>query len=103
VARRACADCHARENPHGDQFAHRADRGACEGCHDVASFAPARRFDHDRDAAFALAGAHARVRCSQCHVPAAGSDPRRLTYRPLSAKCESCHDDATLRRQGGKG
>lgn len=101
VAKRDCADCHASESPHGDQFAGRKDRGACEACHSVAAFAPADRFDHDRDASFSLAGAHARVPCAKCHVPDAQAAARggvRVRYRPLSGKCESCHDDATARR-----
>jgi hypothetical protein len=102
VPRRACADCHARQDPHGDQFGARADRGACEACHTAAAFVPADRFDHDRDAAFALAGAHARVRCAQCHVPAAGAPRGAVRYRPLSARCESCHDATTGSETGGK-
>ncbi|HEX5819623.1 MAG TPA: cytochrome c3 family protein, partial [Gemmatimonadales bacterium] len=103
VPKRACLDCHAKASPHGDQFAHRKDGGACEGCHSAAAFAPADRFDHEKDAGFGLAGAHARVACARCHGPAAG-DAKRVLYRPLSSKCESCHDDATVRRtaRGGR-
>jgi hypothetical protein len=96
VPKHACTDCHAKERPHGDQFAHRADGGRCEGCHSTAFFAPADRFDHERDATFALAGAHAKVPCARCHMP--GADPKHIRYRPLSARCESCHDDTTVRR-----
>lgn len=98
VPKRACADCHGKESPHGDQFAHRSDGGACEGCHTVAAFAPAERFDHERDARFGLAGAHAKVACGACHVPAGTTTGRAVRYRPLSAKCESCHDGAAVRR-----
>jgi cytochrome c7-like protein len=86
----SCQSCH--ESPHGDQFAARRDRGACESCHGVDRFAPAARFDHDRDAAFSLAGAHARVACARCHRPeTTPAGVTRVVYRPLSAKCESCH------------
>ena len=82
----ACATCH--ETPHGAQFEHRKDKGACEGCHGVESFAPAT-FDHEKDASFSLKGAHAKVACAACHKP---STPGGLVlYRPLSGKCESCH------------
>ena len=81
-----CVTCH--ETPHGDQFARRADRGACEGCHVVAAFAPAR-FDHEREATFSLKGAHEKVPCASCHKPAPGSTV--TVYRGVSAKCESCH------------
>ncbi len=88
--RRACADCHA--NPHGDQFAHRRDKGACEGCHDDGAFVPASKFDHARDARWKLEGAHLKTPCASCHVPRRGADGRTTaTYRPLSSRCESCH------------
>lgn len=86
-----CAGCHA--NPHGSQFAQRRDRGACENCHGVEAFRPAARFDHDRDAAFSLKGAHAHVPCSRCHTSSSGPGGKPfVTYRPVSGKCETCHD-----------
>ncbi len=87
-----CASCHEHESPHGTQFASRKDKGACESCHTVDAFVPAARFDHDRDATFPLAGAHANVACDKCHKTATAPDgARRVVYRPLSARCESCH------------
>jgi hypothetical protein len=81
-----CASCH--DTPHGAQFAQRKDGGACEGCHEVAAWAPAR-FDHERQASFTLAGAHAKVACGRCHrAPGPGAP---VVYRPLSSRCESCH------------
>jgi hypothetical protein len=84
-----CASCH--NSPHGDQFAQRRDKGACESCHTLDAFAPASRFDHDRETAFPLKGAHARVACTQCHKPVSGAPRSALVYRGLSSKCESCH------------
>lgn len=85
-----CASCHA--SPHGTQFAARKDGGACESCHDVDAFAPASRFDHEKDAAFPLTGAHVSVACDECHVTRTAADgTRQVIYRPLSTKCESCH------------
>jgi hypothetical protein len=88
--RQACVDCHA--NPHGEQFAHRKDRGACEGCHDLAAFAPASKFDHDRDSQYKLEGAHRRTPCKSCHEtkPAANGKPF-VVYRPVPTRCEACH------------
>jgi len=89
-AKTLCADCH--ESPHGDQFAARKDAGMCEACHSADAFAPAARFDHSRDAAFSLKGAHEGVPCNRCHPTDTRSpDARRLVYRPVSGKCESCH------------
>lgn len=88
--RRACADCHA--GPHGQQFAAREDGGRCDACHGVAAFKPAARFDHNRDAAFALGRAHAAVPCARCHLArpeAAGKSV--VVYRGLDARCQACH------------
>ena len=90
-----CEACH--ETPHGRQFATRADRGACESCHGSDTFRPATRFDHDRDATFALKGAHANVPCDRCHTTAVAGGKRVATYRPLSGKCETCHGDSVRR------
>jgi hypothetical protein len=89
-ARRQCADCHP--GPHGKQFAARADKGACETCHDDRAFSPASKFNHDRDSRYRLEGAHARTPCAACHVPqkdAAGNN--FVVYRPTPTACEACH------------
>lgn len=89
-AARSCASCHRA--PHGAQFASRKDGGACESCHTVAAFAPAARFNHDRDTRFALAPAHAKVPCASCHLRA---DPTRpdspVIYRGTVVRCSQCH------------
>jgi hypothetical protein len=85
---RTCVTCH--QNPHGEQFANRKER--CESCHDALAFTPAPRFDHERNASFSLRGAHAKVACASCHVAREVSGVRITVYRPLSGKCESCHD-----------
>jgi hypothetical protein len=83
--KRACADCH--ENPHGAQFRGRKAGGACESCHGIDAFRPAARFDHDRDASFALRGAHANVACERCHKTVKD----RVAYKGVSTRCEDCH------------
>ena len=91
-----CAGCH--KNPHGTQFAARAATvkgapgDACERCHGLEAFRPASRFDHERDAAFRLGGAHARVPCLSCHKSARdASGTVRVTYVPTPARCQDCH------------
>ena len=85
-----CAGCH--QSVHGTQFAARADRGACESCHDMDAFRPAGRFDHNRDAAFSLKGAHANVPCARCHRSVAGPSGKPVViYRPVPTACEACH------------
>jgi hypothetical protein len=87
---RRCADCHA--TPHGDQFAARADGGACETCHTVDAFRPASRFDHDRDTDFALLQGHAGVACARCHaVRGDASGKPVVIYRPTPRACRDCH------------
>jgi hypothetical protein len=88
--KRDCAACH--KSPHGDQFAARADHGACDGCHGLESFRPASRFDHDRDAAFKLVGKHAGVACARCHPVEPVPGGTRVRYRGVPTRCESCHD-----------
>ncbi len=87
--RRRCAECH--RSPHGDQFATRKDHGACDACHGLDAFVPASRFDHNRDAAYKLDGQHARVPCASCHPTVSDAAGKRVIYRPLSSRCESCH------------
>lgn len=94
VAARGCEGCHT--NPHGTQF---AARGSCGSCHGVDGFRPAARFDHDRDAAFPLKGAHAAVPCLSCHVEKRNAAGTRLViWRPLSGKCEGCHTTGSTRQ-----
>lgn len=85
-----CRGCH--EDVHGGQFAKRPAGGACERCHDVTAFRPASGFDHERDAAFSLKGAHAKVPCGQCHKPSRGPDGKpTIVYRGVPSACEACH------------
>jgi hypothetical protein len=91
-----CAGCHA--DPHGGQFV-KLDGGSCDRCHTMNAFKPAGRFDHARDAGFALEGAHARVACAACHRQTiAGRPGAPLEYSKVSPSCESCH--STIRRPG---
>jgi hypothetical protein len=88
---RACADCH--QDPHGGQFAVRADAGKCDACHGADTFAPATAFDHDEDARFPLEGAHRRVACDKCHSTGARTDGTEgVIYRPIVPhRCQDCH------------
>lgn len=90
IAHQACADCHA--TPHGDQFSGPQARD-CATCHSERGFQPPDRFDHQRDAAFSLEGAHASVACTRCHapepVPGGGT---RVRWRPVPRQCQDCHD-----------
>ena len=83
-SRSACTDCHA--DPHGDQFAKRRDKGACEGCHDRGSLRPRRALRPRPRLAFRLEGAHARVACAGCHRPEKRGDS---TYVALQGRADA--------------
>jgi hypothetical protein len=91
-----CQGCH--ENPHGTQFAARMEREGCEVCHGTDVFRPATHFDHNRDATFALKGAHENVPCDRCHISTRRPDGTTVViYRPVSGKCEACHGEKVRR------
>jgi hypothetical protein len=82
---RDCAGCH--QDPHGGQFA-RSSRTDCARCHVAVAWADVR-FDHDRETAFPLVGAHRAVPCAGCHRARGPGDPVR--YSGLGKACGDCH------------
>ena len=89
----ACADCH--RDPHQGQLAQRGDKGACESCHGVDGFKPAR-FDLAEHAltSYALTGAHLAVPCDACHPPLSRTGgPGNSRFRYASTRCADCHRD----------
>jgi hypothetical protein len=91
-----CSDCHA--DYHNGQFLRRADRGDCETCHSVNGFLPPgfSLDDHARTR-FPLAGAHAAVPCTACHLTkgVGSKKTREYTWSP-EARCSTCHKDPHL-------
>lgn len=89
LAHAACADCH-QPDPHGGQFAKRADGGKCESCHTVQGWIPSTFTigDHAKTG-FPLVTPHAKVQCAACHVPA-GKETR---FKIKFALCVDCHKD----------
>lgn len=92
-----CDACH--DNPHGNQFVREDGPARCDSCHGVERFRAASRFDHERQAAFSLRGAHEKVKCSNCHPIAPGADGQRrlVVYRPIAHECVDCHGTDRLR------
>lgn len=87
----ACSACHA--DPHAGQFADTSGATDCRRCHDVEQW-PRTSFDHDRDAAFPLRGAHESVPCESCHRILRDETGREhLQFRPLPTACADCHAD----------
>lgn len=82
-----CAACH--KDPHQGQLK-RAGSTACDGCHSVEDWKKTR-FDHARDAAFELDGAHVRLGCGECHRPEKKGKALIVRYKPLPRTCKGCH------------
>ncbi len=84
-----CADCH-KPDPHGGQFAKRADGGRCESCHTVQGWSPSTFSvaDHAKTG-FPLVAPHATVMCASCHVPAGAATKFKIKF----AACVDCHQD----------
>jgi hypothetical protein len=82
-----CAGCH--EDPHAGALG-----AACATCHEPASWA-AQRFDHARDASFALDALHAKLACGACH--------EGLAFAAKGRACADCHADAAAFLAGAAG
>jgi hypothetical protein len=79
-----CSDCHREDD------AHKGGLGTdCGSCHSPVDWSR-WRFDHFLSAGFVLDGAHADLRCADCHR----SPPQQ--GRKTAARCVDCHrnDDA---------
>ncbi|MBI5493637.1 MAG: hypothetical protein HY904_01340 [Deltaproteobacteria bacterium] len=83
-----CDSCH--QDPHAGQFTRGGEPRRCEACHTADDWRQLQ-FDHARDTAFPLRGAHARGACTSCHVAPGAAQP--VTWRGAPARCASCHDD----------
>ena len=81
-----CQGCH--EDTHRGQF-----EVSCDRCHDPDSL-KASRFDHARDSAWPLDGAHARVACAECHRRETRDGVEFVRYKPLPSACRDCHTAA---------
>jgi hypothetical protein len=82
-AGKECASCH--RDPHEGDLGQ-----SCDSCHSPKAWAGAElRFDHARDAGFALDASHRALACASCHGD--------LRFAAKAQSCEGCHeDDAAL-------
>lgn len=83
-----CEACHA--DPHRGQFTREGAALACDRCH-TTDTVQASRFDHKRDSAYALDGAHARIACAACHRKEKKEGVVFVRYKPLPTTCKGCH------------
>jgi hypothetical protein len=74
-----CVSCHNGVLAAGKNAAHIASNGACQNCHTVQAWLPAR-FDHQSVAAS----------CASCHNGVLASG-RPTTHVPTTADCRACH------------
>jgi hypothetical protein len=86
-----CDGCH--QDPHGDQFAGAGGKTTCASCHATTHWAPSN-FNHNRDSAFSLEGAHQNVPCASCHQMRRELNGQPvLFYKPTPTACAECHAD----------
>jgi len=84
-----CEECH--QDVHAGQFANAQRVTPCVSCHNSTRWKPSL-FDHDLRTTFPLKGAHANVRCGQCHQQMKNVDGRNtLLYNPTPKECAACH------------
>ncbi len=86
-----CTGCH--QDPHQGQLTRAGLASPCERCHTAESWKELR-FDHARDSAYVLDGAHARLACAACHRAEARDGARVVRYKPLPTTCKGCHGPA---------
>ena len=90
----ACRDCHKDE--HGGAARGRPGWSACERCHTVDGYRPARftLADHDTTT-YPLRGAHRATPCALCHRPQkpAPASAVKVDLAPPATACTDCHRD----------
>jgi len=82
-----CESCH--KDAHRGQFASGGNTD-CVRCHSTAGWT-GMVFNHELLSTFSLTGAHAKVRCAECHKKEFIDGSGFTRYKPLSTACESCH------------
>ncbi|MEJ8838608.1 cytochrome c3 family protein [Ramlibacter sp. AN1133] len=78
---RECLACHRKDDRHDGRLGAR-----CENCHNARDW-PLWSYEHGKTA-FALDGAHRKVRCEGCHRKPA---PAGRDTAPLGVTCAACH------------
>lgn len=91
-----CGDCH--EDIHRGQFESTIIVAGntklstdCSRCHTSTTFKNAEKFDHNKQARFALDGAHEKVPCIDCHPRETAGGKAFNRFKPVDPNCNSCH------------
>jgi hypothetical protein len=97
-----CFSCHESEYFAAQAVDHTAGFPTnCERCHDTLAWTHAVFFDHVTvSGGFELDGAHARIRCSSCHITPS-MEP--IFFPADQNDCIACHDGDFQREHGGGG
>jgi hypothetical protein len=74
----SCSGCHEIQDVHRTTYGDK-----CENCHGIDTW-PRIRFDHAKDARFALNGAHAPLKCAGCHTG-------NIYKQKIGTTCVACH------------
>jgi hypothetical protein len=82
-----CTQCH--KDVHYNQFEHNGIT-KCINCHNVDSFKPATKFDHNTSR-FVLDGKHKNLACDKCHPVKTDNGGTYVWYKIEKFKCENCH------------
>ncbi|UCF19494.1 MAG: hypothetical protein JSU87_16485 [Gemmatimonadota bacterium] len=87
----ACTSCHT--DYHRGVFSESPGGRACDNCHDDDGWIPAK-YDiarHNREARYALEGAHLAVICTDCH-PSRETGEEAAQFQSSGQGCSSCHE-----------
>ena len=92
----ACAQCHAKDNHHGNRFDAFGKPPACQVCHPSGGpkFTP-NVFSHGSRTKFALTFKHGEQACRRCHRGKGPADFERFDFDP-NKNCMSCHAHAKV-------
>jgi hypothetical protein len=84
-----CEGCH--EDTHAGQFRLTKPFKKCDFCHDNTNF-EIKPFDHEKLAAYALEGKHAKLECEGCHSKTTLRNGKEaVRYRLFYRGCKDCH------------
>jgi len=87
---KTCSSCH--KDVHAGQFRRAGRDPDCAQCHTTLNWRPSV-FDHEKDSAFSLAGAHQKVACRLCHLTRKEiSGESILFYGGITKECSGCHN-----------
>lgn len=88
-----CLSCH--KDTHKSNLSPKFRNGKCTDCHNQEEW-KIKRFDHQAVTKFPLRGRHSEIKCTNCHVQSAKSDPKKtglFKYTGLGEECLDCHRD----------